>query len=45
MSCEQKPTQQESKGCPCAQMCSKKSVLLAIVAVPLAIWAFKRLRK
>jgi hypothetical protein len=36
---------QPGKGCPCAQLCPKKSLLLAIVAVPLAFWALRRLRK
>lgn len=46
MSCEQETTKQEATGCacPCAQMCPKKSILLAIVAVPLAFWAIKKLR-
>ncbi len=46
MSCEQKSAKEEVTGpaCPCAKMCPKKSILLAIAAVPLALWAIKRLR-
>lgn len=45
MSCQEKSTQQERPtcSCPCAPMCSKKSVLLAVVAVPLVLWAIKKL--
>lgn len=46
MSCQAKSTPQERAACPCpcAPMCSKKSVLFAIAAVPLALWAIKKLR-
>jgi len=45
MCCGQKSTKPEATGCacPCAKVCSKKAFLLAIAAVPLALWAIKRL--
>lgn len=47
MCCEQKSMKQEAAGCacPCAKMCSNKTLLLAVAAMPLAFWAVKKLRK
>jgi hypothetical protein len=47
MSCEQNSTKKEKTACPCpcAEVCSKKKVLLAVVAVPLAFWAIHKLRR
>jgi hypothetical protein len=47
MPCEQNSTKQEKTAgpCPCAQACPKKAVLLAVIAVPLAFWAIRKLRR
>lgn len=47
MSCEQDSAKQEKTTCPCpcADVCSKKAVLLAVIAAPLAFWAIRKLRR
>jgi hypothetical protein len=47
MPCEKDSAKQEKTTCPCpcAGGCPKKAVLLAVIAVPLAFWAIRKLRR